>query len=209
MLQKCTGNPVLSVERNGIGVDLCNRLYYDHSYPHFVNYGTSKSSSKNFRPGVISTNSVKAPAVVNMKTWLSNNWAVKIHDRRFMEELSHFQRKTNNVWKAENGHHDDVVMSVVWTLNVLHRNYVNDYFVVEKMSTQKLPLKIHNKFSYIIDPNFKSENLHDDIKDYPFIPAVLFSKTRYNLHMGGPFDEDILNATKEDLESMGWTEIQF
>ena len=205
-IAKMYGNPVMSVERNGIGVDLCNKLYYDHNYPHFVNYGVAKSSSKNFRPGVISTNNTKAPAVVNMKTWLCNNWAVKIHDRRFIEELGHFQKKTNNVWRAERGYHDDIVMATVWALNVLHRNLVEEYFIVEEWSAQKLPIKVYNKFTYEIDKNFKSENLYKDIEGYRVSP-ILFSKTRFNLHMGGPFDEDLLDASREELELMGWQEL--
>lgn len=206
---KMYGNPVLSVERNNIGVDVCNRLYYDHNYPHFVNFGTAKSSSKNFRPGIISTNNVKAPAVVNMKTWLCNNWSLKIHDRRFSEELAHFIKKTNNVWQAERGHHDDIIMATVWALNVLHRNLVEDCFIVEDYNVQRMPLKVYNKFQYEIDKNFKSENMHKDIEGYNRIPAVLFSKTRFSLHMGGPFDEDLLDATREDLELMGWQEVVF
>lgn len=205
---KMYGNPVMSVERNGIGVDLCNKLYYDHNYPHFVNYGVAKSSSKNFRPGIISTNNVKAPAVVNMKTWLCNNWAVKIHDRRFMEELGHFQKKGNNVWQAERKYHDDIVMATVWALNVLHRSLVEECFIVEEWTAQKLPVKVYNKFTYEIDKNFKSENMHEDIEKYPRIPAMLFSKTRFNLHMGGPFDADLMEATQEELELMGWQELK-
>lgn len=203
------GNPILSVERNNTGVDVCNRLYYDMNYPHFVNYGTAKSSSKNFRPGIISTNNVKAPAVVNMKTWLCNNWAVKMHDRRFMEELGHFQKKSNNVWQAERGHHDDIVMATVWALNVLHRNLVEECFIVESYNVQKMPLKVYNKFQYEIDKNFKSENMHKDIENYPRMPAVLFGRTSFNLHMGGPLDENINDATLEDLELMGWRELGF
>ena len=203
------GNPILSVERNNTGVDVCNRLYYDMNYPHFVNYGTAKSSSKNFRPGIISTNNVKAPAVVNMKTWLCNNWAVKIHDRRFMEELGHFQKKSNNVWQAERGHHDDIIMATVWALNVLHRNLVEECFIVESYNVQKMPLKVYNKFQYEIDKNFKSENMHKDIENYPRMPAVLFGRTRFNLRMGGPLDEDLNNATMEELELMGWRELSF
>ena len=207
-IAKMYGNPVLSVERNNTGVDVCNRLYYDHNYPHFVNYGTAKSSSKNFRPGIISTNNVKAPAVVNMKTWLCNNWSVKIYDRRFSEELSHFIKKTNNVWQAERGHHDDIIMATVWALNVLHRNLVEDCFIVEDYNVQRMPLKVYNKFQYEIDKNFKSENIHKDIEHYPHMPAIIYGRTRFSLPKGGPFDEDLLEATKEDLELMGWKEFQ-
>lgn len=207
-IAKMYGNPVLSVERNNIGVDVCNRLYYDHNYPHFVNFGTAKSSSKNFRPGIISTNNVKAPAVVNMKTWLCNNWSLKIHDRRFSEELAHFIKKTNNVWQAERGHHDDIIMATVWALNVLHRNLVEDCFIVEDYNVQRMPLKVYNKFQYEIDKNFKSENMHKDIEGYR-VPPMLFSKTRFNLHMGGPFDEDLLDASREELELMGWQELSW
>lgn len=208
-IAKMYGNPVMSVERNGVGMDVCNKLYYDCNYPHFVNYGVAKSSSKNFRPGIISSNNIKAPAVVNMKTWLCNNWAVKIHDRRFMEELAHFQKKSNNVWKAEKRYHDDVIMATVWALNVLHRNVVEDYYVVEEWTSQKLPVKVYNKFTYNIDPAFKSENMHKDIEKYPHMPAMLYGKAGFKYHAGGPFDEDLLEATREELELMGWKEVEF
>lgn len=95
-------------------------------------------------------------------------------------------------------------MATVWALNVLHRSLVEECFIVEEWTAQKLPVKVYNKFTYEIDKNFKSENMHEDIEKYPRIPAMLFSKTRYNLHMGGPFDDDLLDATQEELELMGW-----
>ena len=190
-------------------MDVCNRLYYDHNYPHFVNYGTAKSSSKNFRPGIISTNNVKAPAVVNMKTWLCNNWSVKIHDRRFSEELAHFIKKTNNVWQAERGHHDDIIMATVWALNVLHRNLVEDYFIVEEYNVQKMPLKVYNKFQYTIDKDYKSENIYKEVEGYRIPGLMLFTKTRFDLRAGGSFDKDLAEATLEDLELMGWQELSW
>lgn len=207
-ISKMYGNPILSVERNNVGADVCNRLYYDHNYPHFVNFGTAKSSSKNFRPGVISSNNIKAPAVVNMKTWLCNNWAVKIHDRRFSEELSHFIKKTNNVWQAERGHHDDIIMATVWALNVLHRNLVEECFIVEEYNAQRMPIRVFNKFQYEIDKTFKSENMHEDIEHYPRTPAILFGRTNFNIGKSGPFDTDLLDATQEELELMGWQELR-
>ena len=206
---KMYGNPVMSVERNGVGMDTCNKLYYDCNYPHFVNYGVSKSSSKNFRPGIISSNNIKAPAVVNMKTWLCNNWAVKIHDRRFMEELRHFQKQSNNVWKAEKRYHDDIIMATVWALNVLHRSVVEDYYIVEEWTSQKMPVKVFNRFTYDIDPSFKSENMHKDIEAFPHIPAVLYGNAQFKYPTGGPFDNDIMEATREELELYGWREVEF
>ena len=208
-IAKMYGNPTMSVERNGIGAEVCNKLYYDFNYPHFVNFGVAKSSSKNFRPGVISTNNVKAPAVVNMKSWLCNNWSVKMHDRRFVEELGHFQKKTNNVWQAERGYHDDIVMATVWALNVLRRELVEDYFIVEEWTAQKMPVKVYSKFTYEIDPLFKSENIHEDVESYTRMPAILFGSAGFKYKAGGPFDNDIFEASREELELMGWREVEF
>lgn len=208
-IAKMYGNPTMSVERNGIGAEVCNKLYYDFNYPHFVNFGVAKSSSKNFRPGVISTNNVKAPAVVNMKSWLCNNWSVKMHDRRFVEELGHFQKKTNNVWQAERGYHDDIVMATVWALNVLRRELVEDYFIVEEWTAQKMPVKVYSKFTYEIDPAFKSENIHKDVESYTRMPAILFGSAGFKYKAGGPFDTDIFEASREELELMGWREVEF
>lgn len=198
------GFPVLSVERNGIGAEVCNRLYMDNNYPHFVSYGTTGSR---FRPGITSNTNSKSMGVLNMKTWLTKSPAVHIHDRRFSEELSHFQKKTNNVWAAERGYHDDVVMSVVWALNVLHRSIVETYYIVDRWTPNKLPAIIHNKFLYKIDPNFISENMHEDIAGYTHIPALLYGRGTFSVRDRSMYDIKVEEATKEELELAGWREI--
>lgn len=115
----------MAVERNGIGNDVCQRLYYDKKYPRFVTHGAS-ATTKNPRPGITSHQNVKSPAVLNMKYWLIDNLRVRIKDVRFLNELRDFERKPNGGWGAKNGanYHDDYIMSVVWCLYMLHRDVI-------------------------------------------------------------------------------------
>lgn len=196
---KMYGNPVMAIERNGIGAEVCNRIYKDENYPRFVNFGLEKSRT-NFRPGVLCSNNTKSPAVVNMKGWLTRGYLF-IHDRRFLEELAHFQKKTNNRWAAETGFHDDIVMSMVWALCPLHRSIVENYFIVEAWTAERTPRVIHNKFHYKLDPSFVSENMVEKIADYPHTPAIIYGRAKYKLPTEG---FDLNNATREELELMGW-----
>lgn len=146
------GRPLLSVERNGCGTDLCNRIALDNNYPRFVNHGAGKSyRTQNFRWGIISNQATKSNAVVNMKFWLTDNDRVHIYDKRFVEELRHFTRNKNNKWEAATGYHDDIVMSVAWALNVLHRDLIEDQFIVSARDANNIPIKVYNKFRYSVD----------------------------------------------------------
>lgn len=145
------GKPVLSVERNGCGTDLCNRIAMDYNYPRFVNFGAGKSyRTQNFRWGVIANQNTKSNAITNMKYWLCDEDKVHIYDKRFVEELKHFERNKNYKWGAAKGYHDDVIMSVVWALNVLHRDLVEDHFIVEEKDIVGSPMRILNKYRYIV-----------------------------------------------------------
>ena len=196
----------MAVERNGCGTDVCNRIFYDCNYPHFVSYGTAGASTPhNFRPGIICNNNTKSPAVVHMKYYLCDSWKLKIHDRRFAEELKKFNRTKNNKWQAEIGYHDDIVMSVVWALYPLHRNLINDYFVVDSVNKQGMPVKIFNKFTYELSPDYKLEYTTDDIRDYPHLPVILRGDAKLDTRVG--IFETTGLETMEELLMMGWTEL--
>lgn len=191
------GLPVLGVERNGCGTDTCNRLFYDKHYPRFVNYGMHASAHQsNFRPGIISNVNTKTPAINNMKYWVCDKWKAHVHDRRFLEEMRHFERNNNNKWGAANGFHDDIVMSVTWALNVLHRNVINDHFIVDKVSGDGKPINIFNKFRYTLPKD--SDLLSNKVKDCDTMPVMIYG--RYGANIYGSAND----ATMEALLQEGW-----
>ena len=126
---------------------MCQRLYYDKSYPRFVTVSTG--TDKTFRPGIMATQNTKGPAVTNFKYWISDSGIrLKIYDERFHDELAHFQKNKNGSWGSEEPFHDDMIMATVWSLFVLHRNQVNRLFVVESVTEEGVPKKIHPTFTY-------------------------------------------------------------
>lgn len=158
------GNPVLSVERNSCGVEVCNKMAIDFNYPRFVNWGLSnnlKRQLKNgvkdtFRYGVICTQNTRRPAVTNLKYWLADKSYVYLYDERFLAELRNFEiHKTTHRWAAAPGFHDDIIMATTWALNVLHSRLVETEFIVEKwdINNPAVPAQIANRFSYKIDKN--------------------------------------------------------
>lgn len=187
------GNPVLSVERNSCGVDICNRLALDYSYPHLVNHGSGKSaSSANFRWGVINSTITRFSAIMNMKHWLSDSGKVIIYDERFVAELRNFEvNKTTNKWAAAPGFHDDIIMSTCWALNVLHKDLVEKQFIVEKWrdDNRAIPARIINKFRYHIDEEMSKRLMVTKYGNgkYYRLPVALF----------GTQEEGLLTREKE------------
>lgn len=175
------GNPVLSVERNGCGADICDRLALDYCYPHFVNFGTNNklNSKGSFRWGVINSTNTKYPAVINMKHWISDTASATIYDERFVEELRNFEvnMKTGR-WAAATGFHDDIIMATVWALYVLHKDLVEKQFIVERWNenNRTIPARIINKFKYHINEDFNQKLLDAKYGDPKFFrtPVALF-----------------------------------
>lgn len=165
------GAPALSVERNGCGTEVCSRLYNDLCYQYFVNHG---SSGKSFRPGIISGQNTKGPAVTNWKHYIADAGVVHIHDERYLEELNHFENDpSTNKWAARRGYHDDYIMSSVWALNVLHRDLVNKVFDVIDYNVDGTPKIIKSKFDYNVD-------ITEDFVSYNYqsyrVPVAVFGQ---------------------------------
>lgn len=145
------GRPVLAVERNGCGSGVCDRLYIDKAYPHFVCYGNDQN--KKSRAGISSSQNIKGPACTNMKYWLSDKKQIIMHDSAFLDSLHHFIRKSTGKWEAETNWHDDLEMALVWALYPLHRDLVKSYFIVCGEHENGKPQRVMNRFRYVLDPN--------------------------------------------------------
>lgn len=152
-IAKMYGRPVMAVERNGCGGQVCDRLYIDKAYPHFVCYGND--ANKKSRAGINSSQNTRGPAVTNMKYWLSDKKQVIMHDKAFLDSLYHFVRKPNGRWEAEGEWHDDLQMALTWALYPLHRDLVRDYFIVLGELENGKPERIKNRFHYVLNPDEK------------------------------------------------------
>ena len=147
------GRPVMAVERNGCGGQVCDRLYIDKAYPHFVCHGND--NNKKSRAGVNSSQNTRGPAVTNMKYWLSDKKQVIIHDAAFLESLYHFVRTNTGRWEAEKNFHDDLEMALTWALYPLHRDLVKTYFTVVGELENGKPERVMNRFRYVLNPDDK------------------------------------------------------
>lgn len=147
------GRPVMAVERNGCGGQVCDRLYIDRAYPHFVCHGND--NNKRSRAGINSSQNTRGPAVTNMKYWLSDKKQVIIHDADFLESLYHFVRTNTGRWEAEKNYHDDLEMALTWALYPLHRDLVKTYFTVVGELENGKPERVMNRFRYVLNPDDK------------------------------------------------------
>lgn len=193
MVAEMYGNPVLAVERNGVGVEVCSRLYYDMSYQHMLSFGSNNAQGKKFLPGIRSGQNVKGPAITNWKYWIIEKGYVHIHDIRYKEELEHFRSLGNSKWGAENGYHDDIIMASVWALYSLHRDVVQQAFDVYDFNVDGYPDQVHNKFDYHVD--YDVDSISYKYKEYR-VPVMLFSRITHkgvydpqNYHFDAPKDD--------------------
>ena len=174
------GNPVLSIERNGCGADICNRIALDYNYPHLVNYGSTKvGPTGNFRWGIVNSTATRYTGVINMKHWLSDSHKVMIYDENFVGELRNFEvNSKSGKWAAAPGCHDDLIMATVWALIVLHKDLVEKQFIVERWRQDNLtiPARIINKFKYHIDEELNKRILTTKYGNHQFfrLPVALF-----------------------------------
>ena len=175
------GRPVMSVERNGCGGQVCDRLYIDKAYPHFVCFGND--TNKKSRAGVNSSQNTRGPAVTNMKYWLSDKRQVIIHDKAFLDSLYHFVRKPNGRWEAETNWHDDLEMSLTWALFPLHRDLVRDYFIVCGEEENGKPQRVMNRFHYVLDPDDK-HLLSAKFAQYGRFNVMAFGRISHRRFMG-------------------------
>lgn len=214
-IAKLYGNPLLSVERNGSGTDVCQRIYNDNRYMNFVCHGTQSKDMERQRPGIICSNNTKYPGIINMKYWLCDTFKVIIHDREFLDELRHFERKPNNKWGAEYGFHDDLVMAAVWSLNVLHRNLVNRYFIVESLDEKGKPIKVRNKFKSKLEDSEYKKLIYAKFADKGTFPIISFGKMTNSKIQNNVLNQSCVfsplrgDEDYEDLLANGWTELTF
>lgn len=139
------GSPPALIERNNCGAQVVDQLKFTLGYENVVTYGPKIGADKTFKKiGILAHTNTKYKGVVNMRYWVNELRAVKIHDIQTLNELRGFVRYPNGTWAAKPGvdSWDDRIMSLVWTLIILENELVNTYFEVLELDENKRPMKL-------------------------------------------------------------------
>lgn len=149
------GSPLVLVERNNQGGQVCDRLAIDFGYDKVVSWGAKKSHRKNDQIGIISHTNTKYSAILNQRYFINEIRNVTFKSIHTLNEFKAFVRYPNGSWKAKAGEHDDRVMAFVWALMILFNEITEDYFDIEELDDYGKPLKISPKdigVSYFMNP---------------------------------------------------------
>lgn len=139
------GSPPALIERNNCGAQVVDQLKFTLGYDNIVTYGPKIGADKTFKKiGILAHTNTKYKGVVNMRYWVNELRAVKIHDIQTLNELRGFVRYPNGTWAAKPGADswDDRIMSLVWALIILESELVNTYFEVLELDENKRPMKL-------------------------------------------------------------------
>lgn len=159
-------SPLALVERNGPGTTVCDKFFYEWSYPRMVNFGAKAAGAaragRAFMPGIIALRDMKGRAVSNMKMYISDRRTVAIYDPITIDELRTFAHKKtgsgNYKWTALDGFHDDHVMALAWALFPLHELILNDWLIATKRDMQGNPLALKRRWTIDMEKDYDDPN---------------------------------------------------
>jgi hypothetical protein len=134
------GKPLVLIERNNQGGQVCDRLVLDLGYEKVVSWGAKKSHRMNIMYGIISHTNTKYTAVLNERYFINEIRAVKFRSLQTLNEFKTFIRYPNGTWKAKGGDHDDRVMAFLWALMILYTEITQLYFEIVKVDDFGKPL---------------------------------------------------------------------
>ena len=136
------GSPIALIERNNCGAQVVDRLANDIGYEKIVSYGNKAASRRNVMQGMIAHTNTKYKGVLNMRYFINEARAVTIYDAQTLDELKNFIRYPNGTWKARQGKHDDMVMSLLYALFILEREITERFFEIAELDSMGKPCVI-------------------------------------------------------------------
>jgi hypothetical protein len=136
------GSPLVLIERNNQGGQVCDRLANDFGYEKVVSWGAKKANRMNVMNGIISHTNTKHSAILNQRYFINEMRNVKFRSINTLNEFKTFVRYPNGTWKAKGGEHDDRVMAFVWALMILFNEITEIYFEIDELDDYGKPLKI-------------------------------------------------------------------
>jgi hypothetical protein len=136
------GSPLVLIERNNQGGQVCDRLAMDFGYEKVVSWGAKKANRVNIMFGIISHTNTKHSAVLNQRYFINEIRNVTFRSINTLNEFKTFVRYPNGTWKAKGGEHDDRVMAFIWALMILFNEITELYFEIDKVDDYGKPLVI-------------------------------------------------------------------
>ena len=192
------GSPPLAIERNNCGGQVVDNIFNHYKYSNLINIGPAKTVHKNKnydRMGVIAHTNTKSQGINNMRYWMSEAKTIVLRDQDTIDELETFIRNPNGTWSARSGCHDDLVMSMIWSLVVLDNKIVEQYYEVmewDDYNNPKVIIKSDYGIDHYIDPNSMYSNERED--NYGDASPIIMPTSTYS-------DNDMEMA---DLMADGW-----
>lgn len=197
------GSPPALIERNNCGAQVVDTLRNVHGYENIVNYSPSKARTVD-RPGVIAHTNTKYKGVINMKYWLSEVYAVTLHDNDTLEEIKTFVRYPNGTWKAMQGMNiqDDRVMSLIWSLMILETVITEQFFEIVQVDKNNKPLEIKS-LDYGLKYFSETLSLYSDEKNEDLYSAMPIFLDAENVE--GTSGRGVMDHDRDYLEEQGWS----
>jgi len=139
------GSPLVLIERNNQGGQVCDRLAIDFGYINVVSWGQKKAHRMNSMIGIISHTNTKYSSILNQRYFVNELRVVKFRSIHTLNEFKSFVRYPNGTWKAKGGEHDDRVMAFIWALMILFNEITECYFDIEELDDYGKPLRLTPK----------------------------------------------------------------
>lgn len=126
-------NATLLIETNGVGAQIASDIYFDLEYEDLImttNKGRkgqqiSSGFSNNVNYGIKMTQLTKKIGCSTLKTLIEQHKLI-IYDFNTIAELSVFINNGKNSWEAEEGHHDDIVDTLILFSWLTNQNYFKE-----------------------------------------------------------------------------------
>jgi len=104
----------IMIENNGEGSEVANRIWYDYEYDKIVNF--EKKSL-----GINANVKTKLIACLSFKRYVENAW-LTIHDKETIRQMTFFEERSENIFKAAGNQNDDLVTSLYWGIYFVSSN---------------------------------------------------------------------------------------
>lgn len=148
------------VENNSIGKIVADSLYYDFEYENMFSSvarnGETDVSFSGKTPGIRTTSKTKALGCSQLKSLIENDGLIT-NDFDAVSELSTFSQK-GRTFKADNGKHDDVVMTMVTFAWFTAQPFFEDMFDVNVRKALRESMDVDSNIGFM----FFDDGINDD-----------------------------------------------
>ena len=148
------------VENNSIGKIVADSLYYDFEYENMFSSvarnGETDVSFSGKTPGIRTTSKTKALGCSQLKSLIENDGLIT-NDFNAVSELSTFSQK-GRTFRADNGKHDDVVMTMVVFAWFTAQPFFEDMFDVNVRKALRESMDVDSNIGFM----FFDDGINDD-----------------------------------------------